>query len=205
VIAAPQAGFREAGSGPGIVCLHANASTSGQWRPLMDLLAPKYRVFAPDSYGAGKSPEWPSDRRISLDDEVDLIEPVIAQAGSPLTLIGHSYGAAIALIAARRHPQEVRAERRGPVAESVKNIRRWFHALSTEKTTLAELGALDVPVLYMVGERSPVSARSIARLLVPALPRARLVELQGVGHMGPITHPQVANPVIARFLDDVRG
>ena len=26
--------FREAGAGPGVVCLHANASTSGQWRGL---------------------------------------------------------------------------------------------------------------------------------------------------------------------------
>ena len=30
--------FREVGSGPGVVCLHANASTSGQWRPLMETL-----------------------------------------------------------------------------------------------------------------------------------------------------------------------
>ncbi len=28
--------FREAGTGPGVVCLHSNASTSGQWRGLMD-------------------------------------------------------------------------------------------------------------------------------------------------------------------------
>ena len=28
--------FREAGTGPGVVCLHANASTSGQWRGLME-------------------------------------------------------------------------------------------------------------------------------------------------------------------------
>ena len=47
--------FREAGSGPGVVCLHANASTSGQWRALMDLLAPRFHVLAADSLGAGKS------------------------------------------------------------------------------------------------------------------------------------------------------
>jgi pimeloyl-ACP methyl ester carboxylesterase len=58
---------REAEAGPGVVCAHSNASTSGQWRGLMDLLAPKFRVLAPDSYGSGKSPElavrqghWPS-------------------------------------------------------------------------------------------------------------------------------------------------
>src|SRR5262245_33533753 len=100
---------REAGTGPGVVCLHANASTSGQWRGLMDLLAPRFRVFAPDSYDAGKSPHWPSDRVIRLRDEVGLIEPVLAKAGSPLALVGHSFGATVALIAALADPSRVRA------------------------------------------------------------------------------------------------
>jgi pimeloyl-ACP methyl ester carboxylesterase len=101
--------FREAGAGPGVVCVHSNASTSAQWRGLMDLLAPTFHVLAPDSYGSGKSPEWPSDRIISLLDEVALIEPVLTRAGSPLALIGHSYGAAVALIAALTNPGRIRA------------------------------------------------------------------------------------------------
>lgn len=105
----PEPFVREAGAGPAVVCLHANASTSGQWRGLMDLLAPGYRVLAPDSYGSGKTPEWPSDRTIRLQDEIDLLEPVLAQAGDSFTLVGHSYGAAIALLAALRYPGRVRA------------------------------------------------------------------------------------------------
>ena len=101
--------FREAGTGPGVVCMHSNASTSGQWRGLMERLAPQFHVLAPDSYGSGKSPDWPSDRIISLLDEVALIEPVLARAGSPLALVGHSYGAAVALIAALANPGRVRA------------------------------------------------------------------------------------------------
>lgn len=101
--------FREAGNGPGVVCIHANASTSGQWRTLMDRLAPNFRVLAPDSYGAGKSPDWPSDRTITLSDEAAFIEPVLARAGSPFTLVGHSYGAAVALIAAMANPGRIRA------------------------------------------------------------------------------------------------
>jgi pimeloyl-ACP methyl ester carboxylesterase len=101
--------FREAGAGSGVVCTHSNASTSGQWRGLMDRLAPKFHVLAPDSYGSGKSPDWPSARIIRLLDEVALIEPVLARAGSPLALVGHSYGAAVALIAALANPGRVRA------------------------------------------------------------------------------------------------
>ena len=92
--------FREAGSGPGVVCLHSNASSSTQWRGLMEELSKTHHVLAPDSYGSGKSPEWQSDREIRLRDEVSFIESVLALAGSPFSLVGHSYGAAIALIAA---------------------------------------------------------------------------------------------------------
>jgi pimeloyl-ACP methyl ester carboxylesterase len=105
----PKPFFREAGTGPGVVCTHANASSSAQWRGLLDQLAPKYHVLAPDAYDAGKSPSWPSDRVISLGDEVGLIEPVLTRAGSPLALVGHSYGAAVALIAALANPGRVRA------------------------------------------------------------------------------------------------
>jgi pimeloyl-ACP methyl ester carboxylesterase len=101
--------WREAGTGPAIVCLHSNASTSSQWRALMEQLAPRYRVLAPDLYGSGQSPEWPSAQRIGLRDEVALIEPVLRAAGSPVVLVGHSYGAAVALIAALAHPGRVQA------------------------------------------------------------------------------------------------
>src|SRR3569833_2430930 len=106
----PEPFVDEAGSGPGVVCLHANASTSSQWRGLMDCLSPKFRVFAPDSYGAGKSPDWPSDRIINLRDEVAFIEPNHDRAGQPLALVGHSFGAAVALRAAMENPDRIRAQ-----------------------------------------------------------------------------------------------
>lgn len=99
--------FREAGAGPGVVCLHSNASSSAQWRGLMELLAPRFHVVAADSYGAGKSPTRPPGTM--LRDEVALLEPAFARAGDPFALVGHSYGGAIALVAAAMHPGRVRA------------------------------------------------------------------------------------------------
>jgi pimeloyl-ACP methyl ester carboxylesterase len=107
-VASTEPFFREAGTGPGVVCTHSNASTSSQWLGLMERLGRHFHVLAVDSYGAGKSPEWPSDRVISLRDEVALIEPVLAKAGAPLVLVGHSYGAAVALVAALDRPERVR-------------------------------------------------------------------------------------------------
>jgi pimeloyl-ACP methyl ester carboxylesterase len=73
----------------------------------MEALAPRFHVLAPDAYDAGESPPWPSDRVIRLRDEVALIEPVLVRAGAPLAVVGHSYGAATALIAALAHPDRV--------------------------------------------------------------------------------------------------
>jgi pimeloyl-ACP methyl ester carboxylesterase len=100
---------REAGRGPAVVCLHSNASSSSQWRDLLELLSPRFHVFAPDSYGSGKSMDWPSKRTIFLNDEVDFIEPVLGSAGESFFIVAHSYGAATALKVALRYPQRVRA------------------------------------------------------------------------------------------------
>lgn len=259
----PEPFHREAGAGPGVVCLHANASSSGQWRELLELLAPQFHVLAPDSYGSGKSPPWPSPRVISLHDEVALIEPLLARAGSPLALVGHSYGAAIALLAALAHPGRIRAlalyeptlfalldaqsappneadgirdavaeagtaldqgnpdaaaerfidywmgtgswqrmpeARQAPIRESVTNVRRWAHALFSEATPLAAFRTLEVPVLYMLGTHSTASAKGVARLLTGTLPQVEVLEFEGLGHMGPVTHPGPVNAAIARFL-----
>lgn len=105
----PEPHFRETGSGPGVVCVHCNASSAAQWGGLMALLAPRYRVLAPDLWGAGRSPAWHGQRPRRLDDEVDLLEPVLERAGPRAVLVGHSYGAAVALRAAQRMPTRVRA------------------------------------------------------------------------------------------------
>ena len=256
--------FREAGQGPGVVCLHSNASSSAQWRGLLELLAPRFHVLAADSYGAGKSPAWPVDRGVRLRDEVELLEPVFARAGDSFALVGHSYGGAIALMAAVTYPHRVRAlalyeptlfalvdaqspppndadgirgavrlalaalaagdddaaarhfidfwmgegawdqmpePRKAPIRASVANVQGWADALMREPTPLQAFAKLDIPVLYMTGVESPTSSLGVAKLLTPALPRVEVIRFEGLGHMGPITHPEVVNGAIARFLE----
>lgn len=264
----PMPFVREAGTGPSVVCLHCNASSSNQWRELLETLAPRFHVLAPDSYGSGKSVEWPSDRVISLQDEAAFIEPVLAAAGEPFFLVGHSYGAAVALKVALANPGRVRGvvlyeptlfslldaesaapnaadgirhavqvaglaldegdpaqaarhfidywmgpsswdktppARQAPIASSVVNVRRWGHALFTEPTQLDAFRGLDMPIVYMVGKQSTPSAKGVARLLTGVLPCVEVVELEGLGHMGPVTHPQVVNAIISRFLNSQNG
>ena len=62
--------FREAGAGTSVVCIHSSASSSGQWRALMERLAHRFRVIAVDLYGSGKTAAWPQDQPMHLDDEL---------------------------------------------------------------------------------------------------------------------------------------
>ena len=92
--------FREAGSGTSVVCIHSSASSSGQWRALMERLSDRFRVIAVDLYGSGRTAAWPQDQPMHLDDELALLRSVFRAAGDRFHLIGHSFGGAIALKAA---------------------------------------------------------------------------------------------------------
>lgn len=105
--ALPPPFFQEQGQGEVVVCLHSNASTSAQWRQLSDLLSDRFHVFAVDGCGAGKSPDCPPSTDATLDAEVAFLSPVLQAAGEQFHLVGHSYGAAVALQLATRYPERV--------------------------------------------------------------------------------------------------
>jgi len=100
--------------------------------------------------------------------------------------------------------QQMPESRRAPIAESVTNIVAWGKALFDEPTPLSAFSTLNIPVLFMLGKDSPASSRAVARVLIPRLPQVDVVEFEGVGHMGPITHPELINETIFGFLEAER-
>jgi pimeloyl-ACP methyl ester carboxylesterase len=74
-----------------------------------------------------------------------------------------------------------------------------FQALLGESASLDDLTMLTMPSLVMAGERSPASTRLLVEQLGISLPNATALKLR-TAHMGPITHADVVNPVIANFL-----
>ncbi|MRX09458.1 alpha/beta fold hydrolase [Pseudoduganella sp. FT25W] len=74
-----------------------------------------------------------------------------------------------------------------------------FQALLGEAATLDDLSMLTMPSLVMAGERSPASTRLLVEQLGVSLPNATALQTR-TAHMGPITHPDIVNPVILQFL-----
>jgi pimeloyl-ACP methyl ester carboxylesterase len=91
--------------------------------------------------------------------------------------------------------------RRRALAEAMRAVKSQWHALLDEPTPLSGFEALDVPTLFMTGTESKASALAVTRLVTAVLPRVRREELEGMGHMGPVTHPGTVNPLIRRFLE----
>jgi DMSO/TMAO reductase YedYZ molybdopterin-dependent catalytic subunit len=57
-----------------------------------------------------------------------------------------------------------------------------------------------VPVRLLGGAESTAAARAVTRLMASVLKTARSDELQGCGHMAPMTDPERVNPAIEQFL-----
>jgi pimeloyl-ACP methyl ester carboxylesterase len=93
------------GHGDLIVCLHSSTGSSAQWRGLTQTLAERWQLLGPDLHGHGRSPAWPADAGDTLHTDAAAVS---ARAGpGRMHLVGHSYGAAVALQMALRHPQLV--------------------------------------------------------------------------------------------------
>lgn len=92
--------YLESGQGETVVLLHSSASSSTQWRSLIESLQTRFRVLAPDLYGYGGSEAWPGHKPLTLGAEAKIVEALAKTSDGPIHLVGHSYGGAVALRAA---------------------------------------------------------------------------------------------------------
>lgn len=92
------------GQGRAVVMLHSSMSSKNQWRALMQSLQGRYRVIAIDLLGYGDSEPHGRDADYRLAEEVRHVERILGKLllpNEPYHLVGHSYGAAVALCLAR--------------------------------------------------------------------------------------------------------
>ncbi|MFO1313217.1 MAG: alpha/beta hydrolase [Burkholderiales bacterium] len=92
-----------------VVMLHASLSCKSQWNPLVERLGARYEPVSLDLVGYGTHALPPPASAFTIDDEVRHVERQLkAVIGArPFHLVGHSYGALVALRLAQRQPARV--------------------------------------------------------------------------------------------------
>jgi pimeloyl-ACP methyl ester carboxylesterase len=99
-------GYEAWGEGPPLVLVHGCFSDhTTNWMYVKPLLEPHVTGYAIARRGRGKTDATPGQ---SLEDEMDDVAALIRHLGEPVFLLGHSYGAHVALGAASLVPDLVR-------------------------------------------------------------------------------------------------
>lgn len=100
--------FIEAGSGQKVILIHSSVAGAGQWRSLMETLAGDFHVIAVNLFGYGETRAWEVDGEQRLTDQARLIEPFSPTGAGEISIVGHSFGGSVAMMAAARLKTKVR-------------------------------------------------------------------------------------------------
>jgi acetyltransferase/esterase len=101
---------RVTGTGPLIVLVSGANGEADMWQPFVDGIKDHYRVVAYDRRGFSRSElTGPQDWDHRLETDADDVGRLIEHLGDgPVTVVGHSSGAIVALKALLRHPDKIR-------------------------------------------------------------------------------------------------
>ncbi len=161
--------FNEAGGGPPLVLLHGG---SGRWQysnAIIPALAERWRLYAPDMRGHGKSDWTPGG--YDMEGFADDIEAfLLGVVGEPVVLYGHSLGGQVAVQTAARRPVMVSGLIIGDAPFDRARLKKAIEAERPRLQLMRDLSGpglpveeirerlLDVPV---VGPSGPVPARTL--------------------------------------------
>jgi pimeloyl-ACP methyl ester carboxylesterase len=98
--------YRQAGWGPVVVLIHGITGSSQTWEDVIEPLAERYTVVAPDLLGHGESAKPRGD--YSLGAYASGIRDLLIALGHPrATVLGHSLGGGVAMQMAYQFPERV--------------------------------------------------------------------------------------------------
>jgi len=174
-----------------IVLLHGSATGSSSWDAVAgSLVSAGARVFAPDLLGYGRSPA-PSGSYGIAEEVAHLVRLLAADhEAAAHFFVDHWNGGAWDWMGKRG---------RAMVPSLVPKLRLEMTATRSDTATLGWLAESPPPTTILVGERTLLAPRAVARLLAPAL-AATTVTVSGAGHMIPITHPAAVVDAVRRAM-----
>lgn len=83
------------------------------------------------------------------------------------------------------------------------NVQQLFTALAERDDVSERLAEIRVPALVIHGDRDAAISLDRAEALAAGLANAQLVVIEGAGHASNMTHPDLVNPHIGRFLAEL--
>jgi len=95
------------GDGPVVVLIHSSVAGAGQWRGLMEQLSGEFRLLAVNLYGYGRTDPWNAERAQTLLDQARLLEQILPDVIGRFSIVGHSFGGAVAMKAAALYGDRV--------------------------------------------------------------------------------------------------
>jgi pimeloyl-ACP methyl ester carboxylesterase len=101
--------YQESGEGAAILFVPGSFSTPAAWTGLQKGLPQDYRFVSTSLCGYGATDETRSLDDLGIEHEVRVVAAVAERVGEPVHLVGHSFGATVALAAALAGNVEVRS------------------------------------------------------------------------------------------------
>ncbi len=103
-----QLSYWKMGSGPALIFLHGAGDSAGSWSRVAPRFTDEYTVYVPDlpGHGASEPAEGPLPLSVVHKGISSLVE--VASAGAPVTLVGNSLGAWLAMLEAVDDPGALR-------------------------------------------------------------------------------------------------
>lgn len=142
--------YRIAGDGPVILLVHGIAGTSEAWTDVMERLAGRYTLIAPDLPGHGNSDKPPGD--YSLGSLASMLRDLMVTLGyDHATMVGHSLGGGVVMQFVYQFPQ--RCERLVLVSSG---------GLGRDVNLLLRAACLPGADLFLSATASPIAAAGSA-------------------------------------------
>lgn len=93
------------GAGPPLVLVHGALGDCRQWAPIAAALAERFEVWSLSRRHHWPAPPPSPEVLYTVDSQADDLIAFLASLNRPATVVGHSYGTAVALVAATRAPE----------------------------------------------------------------------------------------------------
>jgi len=191
-------------SGRPLLCLHGLARGGVDFMNMKPLLEKRWAMYALDFHGHGESERRPGHYLVTdyIPDAITALDVVFRERGEPVTLLGHSLGAMVALAVAGEAPDKVRAAvLEDPPFHTMGNRigQTIYQAQFTGTREVARAGG-DVPTLAanLAAVRIPAAGGGFTTFGQTRSPEALLASAAYLARVDPeIFTP----PIEARWLD----